>query len=254
MLVCTSIRLSIRTKAKVKSALNNLSKGSGALDDAYDEVIVRIDGQLLNHRILANNVLSWISYAQRPLTTGELFHALAVGVADEELDLDNVPDVEDILSVCAGLVTVDEESQVIGLVHYTTQDYLESIREKWNPDAQQDIASTCLTYLNFEAFRRGRCPTDAEFESRLEEHKFLDYAAWYWYQHVATVQKEMSELAMTLLQDNERVACILQSTSIFPFKYKGYSQSFTTEVTGLHLAVSHGLLHLSKEILSWVER
>ncbi|KAF1363101.1 ankyrin repeat protein, partial [Lizonia empirigonia] len=163
----------------VVSTLNNLSKGSGALDDAYGEAIVRIDGQLHDDCVLAKNVLSWISYAQRTLTTGELCHALAVGVAEEELDLDNIPDVEDILSVCAGLVTVDEESQVIRLVHYTTQHYLEGIREKWNPDAQQDIASTCLTYLRFGPFRRGSCPSDAEFESRLKEHKFLDYAARY---------------------------------------------------------------------------
>lgn len=45
------------TKAKVKVALNNLSKGCGALNDAYDKAIVRIDGQLPNYRVLAKNVL-----------------------------------------------------------------------------------------------------------------------------------------------------------------------------------------------------
>ncbi|KAF3031163.1 hypothetical protein E8E12_000410 [Didymella heteroderae] len=220
------------TKAKVKSALSNLSKGSRALDDAYDEAIFRIDGQPLNH---------------------QLCHTLAVGVADEELDADNIPDIEDILSVCAGLVTVDEESQVIRLVHYTTQDYLEGIREKWNPNAQQDIASTCLTYLCFEPFRRGSCPSDAEFESRLEEHKFLDYAARYWHQHVATVQEETSELAMVLLQDSNLIACALQTTSISTYKYTQYSQSFPKQATGLHLVVSLGLLHLSTELLFWFE-
>ena len=242
------------TKAKVKSALNNLSKGSGALGDAYDEAIVRIDSQPLNHRVLAKNVLSWISFAQRPLTTGELCHALAVGVADEELDPDNIPDIEDILSVCAGLVTVDEESQVIRLVHYTTQTYLEGVREKWNPDAQQDIASTCLKYLCFKPFRRGSCPSDAELKSRLEKHKFLDYAARYWHQHVATVQEETSELAMPLLQDSKLIACALQVTSISPYKYGQYSNSFPKQATGLHLVVSLGLLHLSTELLFWVER
>jgi hypothetical protein len=32
-----------RTKAKVVSALDNLSKGSGTLDDAYGEAIIEID-------------------------------------------------------------------------------------------------------------------------------------------------------------------------------------------------------------------
>jgi hypothetical protein len=46
---------------------------------------------------------------------------LAVELKDEELDQDSIPDVEDIISVCAGLVTVDEESNIIQLVHYTPQ-------------------------------------------------------------------------------------------------------------------------------------
>jgi ankyrin repeat protein len=242
-----------RTKAKVISALKNLSKGSEALEDAYSEAITRIDGQLQDDRVLAKNVLSFISYAQRPLTTGELCHALAVGVGDEELDFDNIPDVEDILSVCAGLVTVDEESQVIRLVHYTTQDYLEDIREKWNPDAQYDIASTCLTYLCFKPFRSGSCPSNAEFDSRLEKHKFLDYAARYWHQHVVTVQEETSELAMFLLRNSKLIECALQTTSIYTYSYGKHTQSFPKQATGLHLVVSLGLLHLSKEVLFWVE-
>jgi hypothetical protein len=110
-----------RTKAKVISALNTLSAGSGALNDAYSKAITRIDGQLYEDSALAKTVLSWISYAQRPLTTGELCHALAVKLDDEELDDNNIPDVGDIVSVCAGLVTADEESNVIRLVQYTTQ-------------------------------------------------------------------------------------------------------------------------------------
>jgi ankyrin repeat protein len=242
------------TKAKIKSALNDLSKGSGALDDAYREAIVRIDGQPKGRRILAKNVLLWVSYAQRPLTTGELCHALAVELGDEELDPENIPDIYDILPACAGLVTVDEKSQVIRLVHYTAQIYLENIREKWHPGARRAIASTCLTYLCFKSFSSGSCRSDAEFESRLKEYKFLDYSAQYWHQHAATVQEEISELAMVLLQDSNRVACALQTTSTSPFPHRGYSQFFPKQVTGLHLAVSFGLLHLSKELLSWVER
>ncbi|RYP65432.1 hypothetical protein DL770_009008 [Monosporascus sp. CRB-9-2] len=130
-----------RTKSKVKSTLESLSKGNKALDEAYDEAIKRIDSQLPEDTALAKSVLSWISYAQRPLTTGELCHALAVEPGEDNLDQDNIPDVEDIVSVCAGLVTVDQESNIIRLVHYTTQEYFERIREHWNPSAQQEIAS-----------------------------------------------------------------------------------------------------------------
>ena len=148
--------------------------------------VERIEGQLPGNRARAKSVLSWITYALRPLTTGELCHALAVEPGDEELDQDNIPDIEDIVSVCAGLVTVDEESNIVRLVHYTTQEYFERIREDWNPAAQQEIALTCLNYLSLNTFRSGSCPSDKDFESRLEQNVFLDYAARYWGHHALT--------------------------------------------------------------------
>ncbi|RYP10462.1 hypothetical protein DL764_000645 [Monosporascus ibericus] len=192
-----------RTKSKVKSTLESLSKGTKALDEAYDEAIKRIDSQLPEDSALAKSVLSWISYAQRPLTTGELCHALAVEPGEDELDQDNIPDVEDIISVCAGLVTVDQESNIIRLVHYTTQEYFERIREHWNPSAQQEVASTCLNYLSLRTFRSGSCQSNKDFEDRVEQYSFLDYAAQYWGRHALAVQKEVSELALSLLQHSK---------------------------------------------------
>ncbi|RYP86354.1 hypothetical protein DL769_000738 [Monosporascus sp. CRB-8-3] len=200
-----------RTKSKVKSTLENLSKGSKALDKAYDEAIERIDSQLPEDRALAKSVLSWITYAQRPLTTGELCHALAVEPGEDELDRDNIPDVEDIVSVCAGLVTVDRESNIIRLIHYTTQEYFEGTRERWNPSAQQEIASTCLSYLSLGTFRRGSCPSDKDFDDRVEQYSFLRYAARYWGRHALTVQEEVSELALSLLQDSKGITILADS-------------------------------------------
>jgi chemotaxis receptor (MCP) glutamine deamidase CheD len=56
----------------------------------------------------------------RPLTTVELQHALIVEPGDTELSEDNLAEVEDIVSVCAGLVIVDKESNIIRIVHYIT--------------------------------------------------------------------------------------------------------------------------------------
>jgi hypothetical protein len=51
-----------RNKWKVLSTLDKLSKGSAALDKAYNEAIKRIDGQLAKDHSLARRALSWISY------------------------------------------------------------------------------------------------------------------------------------------------------------------------------------------------
>jgi ankyrin repeat protein len=242
------LRLGLGTKAKVIYALENLSKGSGALEAAYSEAILRIDNQPQGNRMLAKNALSWISYAQRPLTTGELCHALAVQPGDTELDPDDIPDIDDIISVCAGLVTIDKESQIVRLVHYTTQIYLVKIREEWHHDAQYHIASTCLSYLCLDAFASGSCTSDVEFERRLQQHEFLYYSAQYGEQHVAAVQDKLSSLAMVLLHNNNLIACATQTRRRASKDHERFC--FSQEVTGLHLTVSFGLLHLSKQLLS----
>ncbi|KAF2022862.1 hypothetical protein EK21DRAFT_82167, partial [Setomelanomma holmii] len=86
--------------------------------------------------------------AKRPLTTAEICCALAVESDEAELDPEHKTDVEDLVSVCAGLVVVDQESAVIRLVHYTTQEYFERTSSYFHPAAQLLIAETCLTYLS----------------------------------------------------------------------------------------------------------
>lgn len=66
------------TKKAIKSSVKVLAGGSTALDKAYDEAIERIGRQLSGETELAKRVLSWITYAERQLTTKELSHALAV--------------------------------------------------------------------------------------------------------------------------------------------------------------------------------
>lgn len=112
-------------------------------------------------------ILSWITCAERPLTTSELQHALATKVGKSELDQGDLPHIGDMISVCSGLVTVDEESRTIRLVHYTTQEYFERTQEHWFPNANLDITIVCVNYLSFRVFESGFCETDAEFEGRL---------------------------------------------------------------------------------------
>jgi len=85
----------------------------------------RITGQKPGLKKLAMDVLAWITCAKRPLTTVELQHALAVEAGEPGIDEENLTQVDDMVSVCAGLVTVDEESDIMRLVHYTTQEYFE---------------------------------------------------------------------------------------------------------------------------------
>jgi hypothetical protein len=88
-----------------------------------------------------------------------------VEIGESGLDEENLPKIKDMISVCVGLVTVDEESNIIRLVHYTTKEYFERTWNSWFPNAQRDITATCVTNLSFDAFETGFCPTDEDFET-----------------------------------------------------------------------------------------
>jgi hypothetical protein len=110
--------------------LETLRKGSEGLPQAYDDALCRIDGQMAGHRDLARRALTWLTYARIPLQTQELLHALAIEVGETAIDSDDIDDADSIISFCAGLITVDKESSIIRLVHYTTQEYLANIRSQ----------------------------------------------------------------------------------------------------------------------------
>jgi hypothetical protein len=70
------------------------------------------------------------------LTTAELQHAIAVEPSKYEFNKKRQPDIEDIVSVCARLVTVDKESNIIRLVYYTTQQYFKRTQSYWFPNVE----------------------------------------------------------------------------------------------------------------------
>jgi hypothetical protein len=75
----------------------------------------------------------------------ELRHALGVEINEPELDSENLPEIEDMVSVCTALVTVDEQSTIIRLVHYTAQGFFERTQRSRFPEAGVNIAKVCIT-------------------------------------------------------------------------------------------------------------
>jgi ankyrin repeat protein len=208
-------------------------------------------GQRAGFRRLAERVLAWITYTQRALTSSELLHALAVIPGEKFLDEDNLEDIDELLSTCAGLVILDHESDRIRLVHYTAEEYLQSIRASRFPDGQVDISLTCLTYLSFQTFGEGQCLEDASLENRLQGYPFLSYSAVYWTDHVReTSDKVILEMSARLLQDGPRALSILQVKYSSLIRNSGYSSRFPRGLNPLRIATSLGLLQVSKILIA----
>ena len=199
---------------------------------------MRIEGQVVDQTELAKQVLSWITCAKRPMTTSELQHALAVEANKQELDEDNLVQIEDIFSVCAGLVTVDKKIGIIRLVHYTTQEYFERTQKHWFPNAETDITEICITYLSFKIFGSGICKAQSEFEERLQSYPLYDYAAHNWGHHAR--EATASQIVSSFLQSKTKVEASSQALMVI----RGWphsSQQFPIHITGLHLAAYFGI-------------
>jgi hypothetical protein len=100
---------------EVRKALQNLPRDTSEI---YDDTMKRVEGQIEAHRKLAEQVFSWIVYAYRQLSFEELQHALAVSSDFEMTSMDPSALVDETIltSVCAGLVVVDAQNNIVRLV------------------------------------------------------------------------------------------------------------------------------------------
>ncbi|KAJ6496842.1 ankyrin repeat-containing domain protein [Mycena vulgaris] len=170
---------SLATENTIKAVRETLQQLPTNLDQTYDEAMARINVQQEADRKLGLLTLTWVANAKRLLSVSELQEALAIENDSTFLDLDNLLDISTIISVCAGLIVVDETLSVVRLVHYTTQTYLDSIQSDQFPLAQTKIVSTCLTYLSFKEFEQLPTSREEREEMKLiQKHSFLDYAQY----------------------------------------------------------------------------
>ncbi|KAI1421745.1 hypothetical protein F5Y12DRAFT_687267 [Xylaria sp. FL1777] len=241
-----------RSARAIRNALSELPKGSEAYDAAYTDAINRIKGQLPDQRDLALEALLWITYAKRPLTTIELRHALGVELNETEFYEDNLSDLDDIVSNCCGLVTVDEESDIIRLVHYTTQEYFSRTGTSWFPGADLRIAQICVTYLSFDTFKSGACPRLSEFKKRLYSYPFYSYASKYWGTHAYSAPNH--QFCYKFLTMSASVNACSQAF-FMDMSWKSYgefgdsSPYMTRQMNGLHLAALWGLSEAAKSLV-----
>lgn len=236
------------TVGHLKLAIRNLPQGINGLNKTYDQAMARINSQDAGYRELAKQVLSWVTYARRVLSTVEIQHALAVRSGMMDVDEDFLPEVHLLGSICAGLVTVDNSSNIVHLVHYTTQEYL----KRTLTDAEKDIAATCLSYLSFDAFNTGPCSTNEEFDKRLLRYPLYDYAAKNWGYHVCAASLETEQMTLEFLENSARInSCSQALRAIKLLPHWPWYIKDGQGVTALHLTAYFGLKEPTIALIQW---
>ncbi|KAK7038301.1 hypothetical protein R3P38DRAFT_3262743 [Favolaschia claudopus] len=227
------------TVKAIREALKNMP---GDLKRAYDELWERINRQSEEDRNLARRVLAWILNAETLLLLSELVEALAIEPKSTELDPDNILDPNIITSVCAGLVVINEEDNLVRLVHYTAQDYLEEIQDEEFPDAQIEIARTCFTYLSFHKFGQG---DDIDLQTTFNENAPLEYALLFGLIHArGDPEHRIISDILSLL------SCLAPSTGESEIRWQRMASVHASlPRTRLGIAAYFGLLHVAQRLV-----
>ena len=234
------------------------------LNATFEEALNRTAVQPKAHAILAKQVLSWISCAKRPLSLAELREALSVEPGDTKLDRSGCPELELLLDVCCGLVIVDEEDNVIRLVHYSFQQYLEVNPKADLSHANWNISHACLTYLMWDDFSPeatddiGLTKDEGQDVSislltRTQwrnSYRFFLYVASYWCEHV---RGELEGRLETL------ILCVFDQRMDLLYSLQGYNKirhrnleygTWPHEPSPLHLTCYWGLGHIIKLLIA----
>ena len=155
-----------------------------------------------------------------------------------DLDIRNIPAIEALLACSLGLVTVEQSSSTVRLVHYTLQEHLANNTELF-PNARSIIAEVCLTYVNFPHVR-GVSPN---LRSVPPTVPFAEYASCYWGTHARLGTTEsVKALTLKLLDGYDKH---ISSKVLLLRGVRAEEQPFDGEdtprgFTGLHAAAYFG--------------
>ena len=175
------------------------------MDDLYSMILVSI-AQAQYGKHLAKAILIWTVCAARPMTTGELYHALQIDIKESIDDLRKL-----ISAVCGQLIYVDTQSRV-KLVHLTARDFL--IQQTDYPDflmnkrsGHKRLALSCVQYLNGNEMRGPRHRKLNVGPLSKERCEFASYACQSLSEHIAHVDSADDEilLALALLSTSPNV-------------------------------------------------
>ena len=187
----------------------------------------------------------------------EIQHALSIEPSDHDVFEEGLPDVGELISSCAGLVVVQPEREkaetmtgdngvprndepvgpYLVLTHHTAQEFLKRTSTMYFPDAQFDLAKTCLGYLSFDAFHAAK-NSDASASKVLHmNYPFLRYAASHWFHHVHLLAENvpLQDLLVDFLQSTGNRRSIMSVYHQVSQALDRYGLLLEPELSALHV-------------------
>lgn len=251
-----------RSDRDIEQELNSLPYG---LDQTYDRILQKIDGQTRSLRTLAQHSILWIVYTQRPLRVKELIDAVAIlGNPAGNESLYKYPS-EVILEACANLAI--EENGFIRPIHYSVQEYFtvpsnnsqigkDSVWFEKKSLIHKKLANSCMSYLEMMYKSEKPSPHWHDFDERIKQNPFSWYAAAYFHIHIrlaAETEQEFEALGKRPLEwQQPLVGCVYQLHSMpdtidSDIVFTSFEEKFNNTLAGFE-APSHVSV---EEMMGW---
>ena len=177
------------------------------LPSSYRRILERVNASTKHNQQLVTYTLQWILFGVQKLTMPAFLEAL--GCIDNETALDRAcfTTADQLQHWCSSLVRVSPEG-ILEIAHFTVKEYLMSIDPTQEPQlakfkiskdlANANLATTCLTYLNYPSFKTLPFPKVVDekgeylIQKYLNTYHFLTYATIFWDEHALAIMDKPS--------------------------------------------------------------
>lgn len=144
----------------IREVIKHLPKD---LPEIFERALSRISRSGPGKVRIAEKVFRWVAAAKRPLYIEELHEAIAIEPCQPFFVTEKlINDIDQIVSFCGGLVTLDEEEDLVQFAHHSVKkfllsDFSSALSENFRfqlSQADHEAGEICVTYLNFDDFKR----------------------------------------------------------------------------------------------------
>lgn len=225
------------------------NQGSARITEAvrisYDHAMNEINKFPEETAKLALRILSWLLNAEQQLNYRQLRVGLSIKRNHYHLTEQDTIGMETILNIFlnagfASLVVIDKRTKAIHLDDPKALGEYFRITGKANllDEGRFEIIAACITYLSFDIFNKGICPTNMLLLSRYKTYPFFFYAAHNLCAHLHGYEEELS--VNMILQFLERPGCVSSYTQTIYYRPSRPASfdAYPKQRDPLHTAVS----------------
>jgi ankyrin repeat domain-containing protein 50 len=110
----------LRECGSVYDVNQTLEQFPADIKEVYLQTWKRIVDKPSSNNLLAQRCITWVLFATRSLTVEELRHAVAANPVTHSFEESRIVDKDTLVAPCRGLLTIDEETNLVRLVHKFT--------------------------------------------------------------------------------------------------------------------------------------